>query len=120
MYSFTHASPADLRGGLIDDVTHERGKFAVHLARLAEFDDRRLYPPEGYPSMFAWCVEVLGFSEDCAYKRIRAARTARRFPAIFPALAGGRLSLSAVLLLAPHLEPEGADELLAAAAGKSN
>jgi hypothetical protein len=65
--------------------------------------------------MYAWCVGELGMSEDVASKRIQAARLARRCPAMFAMLADGRLNLSAVVLLAPHLTPETADQLLAAA-----
>ena len=54
-------------------------------------------------------------SEDTALRRIAVARTARQFTAIFHAVAAGRLNLTAVLLLTPHLTPETADELLAAA-----
>src|SRR5438132_1496150 len=69
--------------------------------------------------MYAYCLEALNFSEDSACKRIRAARAARQFPAIFPAVADGRLHLSGVVLLAPHLTAENANELLAAASHKS-
>ena len=79
----------------------------------------KLYAPAGHPSMFAWCVEELHLSEDAACKRIQAARTARRFPAIFAMLADGRLNLSGVVLLAPYLTPENAEELLAAATHRS-
>jgi hypothetical protein len=65
--------------------------------------------------MFAYCVGELRLSEDAAFKRITAARAARRFPAVFDAVADGRLHLSAVVLLAPHLTEHTADELLAAA-----
>jgi 5-methylcytosine-specific restriction endonuclease McrA len=58
-------------------------------------------------------------SEDAAYKRIAVARTARRFPAIFPMLGDGRLNQTAVLLLAPHLTPNTVDELLTAATHKT-
>jgi hypothetical protein len=58
-------------------------------------------------------------SEDMAYKRIQAARAARRFPDIFPAVADGRLHLTAVVLLAPHLSPETAEGLLIAARHKT-
>src|SRR2546422_6454630 len=68
--------------------------------------------------MFDYCVRALGFSEDSACKRIRAARAARQFPALLAAVAEGRLHLSAVVMLAPHLLPENAGELIAAAAGK--
>jgi hypothetical protein len=58
-------------------------------------------------------------SEDVAYKRICAGRSARRFPAIFTALADGRLHVSAVVMLVPHLAPDTAGDLLAAAEHKS-
>ena len=69
--------------------------------------------------MFSYCLGELNFSEDLAYKRITAARTARRFPAIFPAIAEGRLHLSAVLMLSPYLTTNTADDLIAVATYKS-
>jgi len=45
--------------------------------------------------MYAYCVGRLRLSDQSAFKRIRVARAAREFPAIFPALADGRLNLSA-------------------------
>jgi hypothetical protein len=89
------------------------------LAHVAEVDARRLYLPAGYPSMYAYCVGELRLSEEAAFKRIRSGRAARRYPAIFDAIADGRLHLSAVVLLAPHLTPQNVDELLAAAAGRT-
>ena len=71
------------------------------LARLAEIDARQLYLPAAYPSMFEYCVGEFRLPRQAALKRIRVARTARRFPGIFPALADGRLNPSAVILLAP-------------------
>ena len=58
-------------------------------------------------------------SEDAAYKRIQAARAARRFPSIFEDMAEGRLHLAAVCLLAPHLTAGNAAEFLAASAGRT-
>ena len=92
---------------------------AVMLAHIAEVDARRLYLPAAYPSMFAYCVGELRLCEQAAFKRIRAARTARQFPAVFEAVADGRLHLSAVVLLTPYLTEETADELLAAATHKT-
>ncbi len=90
------------------------------LADLAEIDDRKLYVPAAYGSMRDFCVRAKRMSEDVAGKRIHAARTARQFPAIFPMLADGRLSLSAVLMLATHLTPLTAGGLLLAATNKTN
>jgi 5-methylcytosine-specific restriction endonuclease McrA len=92
---------------------------AVLLAYLAEVDERKLYRPAGYTSMYDYCVGAFHMSEDTAYKRIRAARAARQFPAILAALSAGRLHVSAVVLLAPHLTPGTADDLLAAATHKT-
>ncbi len=69
--------------------------------------------------MFSYCVAELRMSEDMAYKRIRGARAARRFPVIFAAVAEGRLHLTAVVLLAPCLTEATAAELLIAAEHKT-
>src|SRR3989442_1767416 len=114
-YSLSHLTDPELLRGLASLVAQDRATTATLLAHIAEFDARRLYLPAAYPSTFAYCVHELRLSEEAAFKRIHAARTARRFPAIFAALAEGRLHLSAVVMLAPHLSPENADELLAAA-----
>ena len=118
-YSLSHLSDYALLHDLATLVTQDRRTTAELLAHIAEVDARKLYLPAAYPSMFAYCVGELRLSEEAAFKRIHAARTARKFPVIFDALAEGRLHLSAVILLAPHLSPENAGELLSAATFKS-
>ncbi|MGH7730155.1 MAG: hypothetical protein ACRENJ_02795 [Candidatus Eiseniibacteriota bacterium] len=113
-YSLSHLSDATLLRDLATIVSRERTATAEVFAHIAEVDERGLYRPAAYPSMFAYCVGELHLSEDAAFKRIKAARAARRFPAIFDAVAHGRLHLSAVVLLAPHLTEETAEDLLAA------
>ena len=119
MYSLSHLSDRTLLRDLAAHVTKERGATAVVLAHIAEVEAREAYRAAGYSSMHAYCVGKLHFSEEAAYKRIHAARKARRFPAIFSAVADGRLHLSAVLLLASHLTDETAGDLLRAAEHKS-
>ena len=118
-YSLTH-----LADGTVVQSTHalaerERGTTAEFVAYIGEMDARKLYLPAAYPSMFAYCVGELRLSESAAFNRIRAARTARQYPVVFTALADGRLHLGSVLLLAPHLTGENADDLLASAMGRS-
>src|SRR5207247_4874702 len=67
----------------------------------------------------AYCVLELRLSEDATYRRITAARAARRFPSIFVALAEGRVHLTAVLMLGLHLTSANAEELLVAATHKT-
>ncbi len=85
------------------------------LADMAEVDIRGLHVAAGYPSMYLYCVDHLHMSEDEAFMRIRAARTGHQFPAIFAAVADGRLHLSAVVMLSPRLTVENAGELISAA-----
>jgi 5-methylcytosine-specific restriction endonuclease McrA len=114
-HDLAHRSDPELLRDLERLVTRDRSTTAALLAHLAEVDARRLYLAQGHPSMFAYCVEALRYSEDAACKRIQAARAARRFPVLLAALADGRLHLTAVGLLAPHLTPANVDELVAAA-----
>ena len=118
-YSLTHVPDPVLLRDLRSLLARERATTAELLAHLAEVDARHLYAAAGHPSMFVWCVEELRLSEDSACKRIRAARAARRFPALFAMLADGRLHLSAMVMLAPFLTPENAEEFLAAATHRS-
>jgi len=118
-YSLSHVSDPDLVRGLASAVAQDRSATAVVLAHLAEFDARRLYVPAAFPSTYLYCLHELHLSEDAAYKRIQAARAARQFPAIFEAVAEGRLHLTAVNLLAPYLTPENAEALLKAAAHRT-
>src|SRR5262245_38229810 len=118
-YSLAHLSDGTLLRSLSTLIARDRSITAALLAHIAEVDARKLYLPAGYASMFAYCVGELRLSEEAAFKRIHAARAARRFPAIFAAIEDGRLHLSAAVMLAPHLEPESAEGLIEAAAGKT-
>src|SRR5689334_14813149 len=72
--------------------------------------------------MYHYCIRTLGFSEDMASKRIRAARVARRFPSVFTAIADGRLHVTGVSLLSStlrNLRAKEATELLAPAENKT-
>jgi hypothetical protein len=118
-YSLSHLSNCALLHNVTQLVTQDRTTTAALLAHLAEVDARKLYVPAACASMFVYCVRELRMSEDEAYKRISVARIARQFPGVFPMLADGRLSQTTALLLAPHLSPDNADDLLAAATHKT-
>ena len=89
------------------------------LRHLGEVDARQLYLGEACTSMFAYCVRVLHFSEAAAYRRIRAARAARRHPELLPALRRGELHVTAVSLLAAQLTEESCDEWIRVARHKT-
>jgi hypothetical protein len=96
-----------------------RRLLAELVAHLGEVEERRLHLDAACSSMFSYCVNRLGMSEDEACRRIEVARLARRYPAMFPLLAAGRLSLSVAALLKPHLSAENQLDVLAAVSGNS-
>jgi len=115
----SHLSDQTLTNDLPANLARLNGATADFLADLGEFDARRLYLPAGYSSTFDYCADALGLTREAAYKRIRAARAAREFPALYDVVAAGRLHLSGVVLLASHLTPSNVGELLTAATQKT-
>src|SRR3954469_2688866 len=89
------------------------------LVHLAEIEERRLHSELAFPTMFAFCVVELGFSEDQTYNRTTVARVARRIPAMLDSLRSGAVHLTGLRLLARHLTEQNHRDLLAEAAGKS-
>jgi len=89
------------------------------VAHIAEVDERRLYAREASPSMFAYCTQVLHFSEAEAYLRIAAARASREHPMLLSMLADGRLHLTGIAKLVPHLTRENRELLLKRATHRS-
>ena len=89
------------------------------VAHIAEVDERRLYAREALPSMFAYCTDVLHLSEAEAYLRIWAARASREHPMLLTMLADGRLHLTAIAKLVPHLTRENRAGLLERATHRS-
>src|SRR5580704_7966801 len=82
----------------------EREDLVEVVAHLAEADRRDLLEERGFPSLFIYCVQELGYSEAAAYYRIRAARISRRLPQVLVVLRTGEISLESVVRLGPHLE----------------
>jgi hypothetical protein len=120
----TIAIPSHLSdGALIAEVTRcardERHATAQLVAHLAELDARRLFLGEGHSSLFTYCRDVLGLSDDAAYNRVEAARACRLFPGVLEQLADGSLTVTSVRLLARHLTAENHRELLASASRRS-
>src|SRR5262249_29646536 len=89
------------------------------VSHIGEVDERWLYAREASPSMYSYCTQVLHLSEAEAYLRINAARAARRHPILLTMLRDGRLHLTGIVKLAPHLTDENRDVLLARATHRS-
>ena len=118
-FSLTHLSDEVLRQELTTKAAREKEATAELLAHIAEFDERKRFLPRAYPSMLDYCIKELRLSEEAAKKRLWVARAGRRCTGVFEALASGRVHLTGLVVLARHLSPETAQDLLAAAENKS-
>jgi hypothetical protein len=117
--SFADLSDDDLLAAVKRLAAAERDATAALVRSLMELDARRLHLGEGYSSLFTYCTQALHLTEGAAYNRIEAARAARRFPAILPALEEGALTLTAVRVRAPHLTATNHEAVLTSARYKS-
>jgi hypothetical protein len=97
----------------------ERIAIADVVEHLTEVERRRLYLDQACGSLYAYCRERLGYSEDAALKRARVARLALRLPGVLDELRAGPIHLTGLFLLGRHLNDENVEELLAESRGKS-
>ena len=112
-------SDHELLQRLSDLVSRSRRVESDLVAHIAEVDERRLYARQASSSMFAYCTELLHLSEHEAYLRITAARASRKHPMLLEMLSDGRLHLTAIGMLAPHLTEGNRETLLARACLRS-
>ena len=89
------------------------------IVHLIEVEERRLDLRAACTSMFDFCQRRLGMSEGAAFRRITAARLVKRFPGLLERIERGKLHLSTLVLLRPHLTEVNVEELAAAVAGKT-
>lgn len=119
MSSLTALSDAELVTRLPSLVQAERASMLDVIEHLVEMERRRLYLVHAASSLYRYCIDRLGYSEDAALKRHRVARLVLRFPKALAELRAGTIHLTGLFLLSPHLDENNAAALLTEARGKS-
>jgi hypothetical protein len=118
--SATALTDGDLLARLQLLAGRERQASAELVAHLAVLHDRpSVYAAQGYGSLFAYCTEALGLSEDAACNRIDLAKTCARFPAVLEHLASGSMTPTAVRVVARYLTDENHRDVLERAKGRT-
>ncbi len=112
-------SDRDLLARLPEVRGQERRAIAEVIAHLAEVERRRLYLAEACSSMYTFCIERLGYSENEAHTRLQVARLCSQFPEALEALERGSIHLTGLALLCPKVTEANAQELLDEARGKT-
>ena len=112
MLSLKSVRDEDLLRQLLELVKQSRGVEAEVVAHIGEVELRRLYAQAACSSMFEYCRRILRLRENEAYLRITVARAAREHPALLEMLRDGRLHLSGIARLAPHLTRQNTEAVL--------
>ncbi len=120
MLSLKSVPDEDLIRQLFQLVKQSRGVEAEVVAHIGEVELRRLYAPAACSSMFEYCRRVLCLRENEAYLRITVARAARERPVLLEMLRDGRLHLSGIARLAPHLTAQNEEAVLKRASSMSH
>ena len=118
-FEYGRVDTRELHPRVVAAMAVEFGGKADVLGLLGEIVARGAFVPEGFDDPRDYCVRGLGMSPDQAVRRLRAARTVHAFPALLPAVAAGRLGVTAVNTLGPYLTRENVDEWVALAAGRT-
>jgi 5-methylcytosine-specific restriction endonuclease McrA len=104
---------------LVEIRKQERGLLVEFLRYLAELDRRKTVLALGFPSLFSFCTDHLGFPKASAFRRTTAARLLARFPVVAEYLVDGRLNLTTLVELRDVLEEGHLIEILDRAAGRN-
>ncbi len=104
---------------------NEKSATITLLEHLAEIDRRRLYAEMGFPSLWVYVHELLGYSESQTSDRVNAMRLMMKIPEVKNELESGKISLTTTAKLATHVRREKTStsetlNLLSAISGKSS
>lgn len=101
-----HLNNQDLISNLKNLVAEERKIITKVLNYLREVERRKLFLARGYPSLYEFCRQELGYSEGCAHRRISAMRLIKDVPEVESKIASGELSLSVVAQTQSHFKKQ--------------
>ena len=96
----------ELSQNLLSMIQQERKLTSQILDYLKEVENRKLFAKRGYPSLFSYCTDFLGYSEGAAQRRISSMRLLKEVPEVKEQVASGELSLSNVSKAASFFRQE--------------
>jgi len=89
------------------------------LLHLVEIENRRLFQPLGYSSLYEYCQRALKYSKNESMRRIGAARCINKFPEVYQLLLSRKVTLTSINIFYPILSNENKEEILSKVQGLS-
>jgi 5-methylcytosine-specific restriction endonuclease McrA len=97
----------ELHAETLDAARKEKSATLELLRFLKQIEERRTFAVMGYPSLFKYVEEGLGYSPAQASERVSAMRLLRQVPAVAENLRDGAHTLTSIAKLASHVRREG-------------
>jgi hypothetical protein len=92
--NLTEKTELEVVNELIGYVKKGREIETTILHYLLEVERRKIFLARGFPSLFEFCLKVLGYSENEAFPRIQAMRLMRDVPVVEAKIDSGKLTMS--------------------------
>lgn len=102
-----HLTDAQLKIDTENLVRNERALLTQILYHLKEIEARKLYSEFGFSSLYEYACRELKYSDDQAYRRIRAMRLIKEIPEVAKKIDSGELSLSNINQAQNHFKQTG-------------
>ncbi|MGE0633981.1 MAG: HNH endonuclease [Pseudobdellovibrionaceae bacterium] len=90
-------------------VKEERRITIEVLHHFRELERRKIFLEKGYPSLFAYIVKELGYSDSAAYRRIEAMRALKELPDIESKIESGSVNLTTLAKVQTYFKAEKKD-----------
>jgi 5-methylcytosine-specific restriction endonuclease McrA len=97
----------------------ERKLKVLVLLYLSEIDNRELYLPLGYSSLFDFCTMHLKYTRATAARRIRSARAAARYPEALELLLSGEINITTLSMISDIIDQDNHGEIFSKIRGRS-
>jgi 5-methylcytosine-specific restriction endonuclease McrA len=97
----------ELHAETLDAARKEKSATLELLRFLKQIEERRTFAVMGYPSLFKYVEEGLGYSPAQASERVSAMRLLRQVPTVAENLRDGAHTLTSIAKLASHVRREG-------------
>ncbi|MGE3757085.1 MAG: HNH endonuclease [Pseudobdellovibrionaceae bacterium] len=90
-------------------IKEERRITVEVLHHFRELEHRKIFLEKGYPSLFAYIVKELGYSDSAAYRRIEAMRALKELPDIESKIEFGSVNLTTLAKVQTYFKAEKKD-----------
>jgi len=100
-------------------VSREREVIVDVIIHLSEIAKRKLHAREGFSNIHAYLQKTFLYSGGATYRRMQAVKLSARFPEVLAYLSQGKLNLTSICLIEPHVTFSNGKRIIEQVLGKT-